>query len=130
MPKTIELAPSKIRFMHHHICPRFKNQNSVEDTVNKIAKGKLNVSDLPMIRVVRRKGFYFSFDNRRLYVFRRLQHLGKLKKVKVQLAPLSQFQPYRLSTENNGKSIIFKVKYGETARQHALAESPPSSPET
>ena len=127
MVRILELAPSKIRFMHDRIKDRFSNGVTLYDTINSIESGSMNVYDLPKIRVVRRNGFYYAFDNRRLYVYRVLEHRGKLDKVKVKLAPLSKFKPSYFTTKNNGQSI--RLTRGVTLT-HSHATSPPSSPET
>ena len=126
MSREIELAPSQIRFMHRSINPKFSNGDSLDETIYKIDLGWMNVYDLPKIRVVKRNGFYYAFDNRRLYVYRVLQYRGKLDTVTVYLAPLSQFQPRRFNTSNNGESVVLK---SGTTLLHSHATSPPSSPE-
>ena len=126
MLREIELAPSQIRFMHRSINSKFSNGDSLDETINKIDLGLLNVYDLPKIRVVKRNGFYYAFDNRRLYVYRVLQYRGKLDTVRVYLAPSSKFQPRRFSTLNNGESVV--LKSGNTL-PHSHATSPPSLPE-
>ena len=126
MSREIELRPSKIRFMHDSINPNFRSGQSLEDTINRIQQGHMSVYDLPKIRVVRKDGFYYAFDNRRLYVYRVLEHRGRLNRIRVNLAPLSEYQPHRFSTLNNGESVI--LKYGETTLAHARATDP-ASPE-
>ena len=126
MSREIELRPSKIRFMHYSINPRFRNGRGLEDTIRRIQQGLMSVYELPTIRVVRKDGFYYAFDNRRLYVYRVLEYRGRLNRIRVKLAPLSQFQPHRFSTLNNGESVI--LKYGETTLPHARATDP-ASPE-
>ena len=126
MSREIELRPSKIRFMHDRINPNFRSGQSLEDTINRIQQGHMSVYDLPKIRVVRKDGFYYAFDNRRLYVYRVLEHRGRLNRIRVKLAPLSEYQPHRFSTVNNGESVI--LKYGETTLPHARATDP-ASPE-
>ena len=124
---VMKLAPSKIRFMHDRITSKFSNRATLNDTINRIESGSMNVYDLPKIRVVRRNGFYYAFDNRRLYVYRVLEHRGMLDKVKVKLAPLSKFKRSYFTTKNNGQSI--RLTRGVTLT-HSHATSPPSSPET
>ena len=106
MVYSIELAPSDIRFMHDRINNKFSNGKSVNDTINKIEDGLMRVDDLPRIRVVCKDGYYYSFDNRRLYVYRVLHYRGLLDKVRVHLASIEQFQPKRFTTKNNGKTVI------------------------
>ena len=126
MTRQIELAPSKIRFMHDRINSRFKNGVLLSTTIQEIEQGTMSVYSLPKIRVVRRNGYYYAFDNRRLYVYRVLQYRGLLDKVKVNLAPLRKFQPERFTTRNNGRSV--RLQSGLTL-PHSEADSPPSSPE-
>ena len=127
MTRIIELAPSKIRFMQNRINSQFKNGDSVNETILKIENSLMDIYDLPKIRVVRKDGFYYAFDNRRLYVYRVLHFRGLLEKIKVKLAPLRDFQQDRFTTENNGESI--ELARGITL-PHSNATSPPSSPET
>ena len=60
MSNQMELRPSKIRFMHHSINPKFRNGKSVEDTIRRIQQGLMSVNELPTIRVVRKDGFYYA----------------------------------------------------------------------
>ena len=101
----LELSPAEIRFMHDRINNKFQNGNSVNDTIEKIASGEWSIGCLPRIRVVKMHNRYYAFDNRRLYVYRVLHYRGLLQTVKVQLAPIHQFQPQKFSTKNDGKSI-------------------------
>ena len=127
MTEIIELAPSKIRFMQNTINNQFTEGDSVNETISKIENGVMDIYDLPKIRVVRKDGFYYAFDNRRLYVYRVLHFRGLLEKVQVKLAPLRDFMQDRFTTENNGESI--ELVRGITL-PHSDATSPPSSPET
>ena len=120
----LELAPSKIRFMHKQINSNFKNCKSVNQTVYNIENGSMSVDDLPMIRVVRRNGRYYAFDNRRLYVYRVLEKRGCVRTVTVVKASPSKFQPRRFNTLNNGISVTVR---GDVTLAHAVAISPPSS---
>ena len=107
MVQIIDLSPSDIRFMHDRINSKFSNGISLHETIDDIENGLMKVDDLPRIRVVCKDGYYYSFDNRRLYVYRVLHYRGRLNKVTVKLAPNSQFQPERFTTKNNGKSVTF-----------------------
>ena len=117
---VIELSPSDIRFMQDSISRRFRNGNSVNGTIRKIFKGEWSVHCLPQIRVVNLNGCYFSFDNRRLYVYKVLQHHGFLETVQVNVAPISQFQRRKLTTRNAGMSVT--VRMGDTLK-HSDYES-------
>ena len=125
MLPLIDLSPCDIRFMHHRINNQFSNGNSVNETIERIARGEMSVGRLPKIRVVKINNSYYAFDNRRLYVYRVLHYRGLLNEIKVYLAPLSQFQPKRFSTKNNGLSIIVR---GDTTLKHSLAGDQSISP--
>ena len=134
--REIELCPTEIRFMHENIYERFGRRRSrgdyVNDVIEKISDGRMNVYTLPKIRVVRlehRNNYYFAFDNRRLYVYRVLHHRGKLDTVKVKLASPDLFRSRRFNTLNNGKSVTLKSDFAiPTTLSHSHAVSPPPSP--
>ena len=104
----LELAPSNIRFMHDCISKRFSDGRSVNGTINDITCGYMSVHDIPRIRVVCKDGNYYSFDNRRLYVYRVLHCRGLLNTVTVKLASMKLFQPQKFTTKNNGQTVVVK----------------------
>ena len=87
----INLSPAEIRFMQDSICQRFRNGRSVNDTIEQISDGYMRVDDLPKIHVLIKNGYYYSFDNRRLYVYRVLHRRGLLKNVIMNCVPSSFF---------------------------------------
>ena len=104
----IQLSPIEIRFMHDCINDKFRNGNSVNLTIQNIIAGKMQVEQLPTIRVVNIYSSYYAFDNRRLYVYRVLHYYGRLSKIVVKLAPATQFQPRKFTTKNNGNSVVLR----------------------
>ena len=110
--EELEISPRDLRFMSDSISCRFRNGNSVNETVDQIETGKSAVYDLPKIRVVQLNNEYYSFDNRRLYVYRCLNCRGLLDRIKVKLAPISQYDKTRHTTMNGGKCV--KVRRGVT----------------
>ena len=114
----IDLSPGDIRFMHNTINSKFCNGRSVNGTIYDIENGTMDVYDLPLIRVVFKDGYYFAFDNRRLYVYRVLHYRGYLDTVTVKLASIKQFRPKSFTTENNGKSVI--VSRGNTLKHSSI----------
>jgi len=94
--------------MQDSINDKFRNGNSVNRTIKEIVAGNLRVERLPTIKVVNMSNSYYSFDNRRLYVYRVLHYRGLLDKIVVILAPMSQFQRRKFTTRNNGRSIVLR----------------------
>ena len=116
---SIALSPCEIRFMHHSINENFGDGRSINATIERITRGEMTVNAIPKIRVVKMNKSYFTFDNRRLYVYRVLHHRGLLDKINVLVAPKSDFQIKRFSTRNYGKSISLK---SGTTLPHSVAK--------
>ena len=98
--------------MHDQINSNFSSGQSVNATIEDIISGRLSVHALPTIRVAKRKGRYYAFDNRRLYVYRVLEHRGHLTQITVKEAPSSQFKKSRYSSKNKGVSV--EIRRGST----------------
>jgi hypothetical protein len=79
--------PAQIRFQHSRIRPFFSGcGRSVEGTLEEIRNGTTQVSDLPPIQVLvgphddeTDATWYFSLNNRRLWVLKRLREEGLLE---------------------------------------------------
>ncbi|XP_021362102.1 uncharacterized protein LOC110455953 [Mizuhopecten yessoensis] len=109
------LRPSEIRFSQDSINNIF-DKNSLHayrrigETLDALLKGQCNISDIPTIKVVNRNGVWFTVDNRRLWVFRKLEELGKCTDIPVR-------QDYnipsrKLTTVNEGRSITVRRDAG------------------
>eukprot|EP00928_Gymnodinium_smaydae_P031293 TRINITY_DN23007_c0_g1_i1.p1 TRINITY_DN23007_c0_g1~~TRINITY_DN23007_c0_g1_i1.p1 ORF type:complete len:214 (-),score=16.86 TRINITY_DN23007_c0_g1_i1:267-908(-) len=83
---TIDVDPARVRFQHSKIRPVFSGcGRSVEGTLEDIRQGKLKPSDLPPIQVIvgptegtGDEPWYFSLNNRRLWVLKRCRDEGLL----------------------------------------------------
>ena len=92
------------RFTHARIRPFFTGcGKAITATLNDIIEGRLSVEDLPMITVLENNGFYFSLNNRRLYVLKALREGGYLESknnlVKVRLKVPLQREIERYNVE-------------------------------
>mmetsp|Transcript_61905 Transcript_61905/g.126238 ORF Transcript_61905/g.126238 Transcript_61905/m.126238 type:complete len:253 (-) Transcript_61905:69-827(-) len=84
----ILVDPSRCRFQHSRIRANFSGcGRSVYETLDGIKEGKTKVSDLPPIQVLVGNSennndgpWYFSLNNRRLWVLKRLRDEGYLEK--------------------------------------------------
>ena len=83
----ILVDPSRIRFQYSRIRPYFSGcGRSVTSTLDSIRNGQLNPNDLPPIQVMigpvdevdGKSPWYFSLNNRRLWVFKRCAEEGLL----------------------------------------------------
>jgi hypothetical protein len=104
---TVEIDPDLIYFTHSRVRPFFTGCNKrIEQTFEEIVNGETKVSDLPLITVIYNEDSYFSLNNRRLFLFKKLKSEGKLPggKIMAQLKmPLerekSRYIPSRCSLQ-------------------------------
>ena len=82
----VEIDPNDVYFTHARIRPFFTGcGRRVEDTLLDITEGRLTIMALPVITVIANGGAYFSLNNRRLYVFKKLREQGVLTAIKARL---------------------------------------------
>lgn len=110
----IMVDPARCRFQHSKIRPYFSGcGRSVQETLEDIKEGKTNVSDLPPIQVLVGEEsmdddlgpWYFSLNNRRLWVLKRLREEGHLEQYGNKIAvrvrrPKSQQEKERYTLAN------------------------------
>ncbi|XP_056015979.1 uncharacterized protein LOC130053218 isoform X2 [Ostrea edulis] len=82
------LAPSDIYFSQDSISNRFgvstRHYNkSIGETLDDILRGQCSINDIPTISVVSKRNVWVTADNRRLWIFKKLQTLGKCEKITV-----------------------------------------------
>lgn len=87
----VSLSPSEIFFSQDSILNHFGNYTPhgnklIGETLDDILLGKCKVTDLPTIKVVEKRGLWVTADNRRLWVFKKLQILGECDKIVVEHA--------------------------------------------
>lgn len=89
--------PVHIRFMHSKIRPVFSDGKSVQQTLDDILAGKVKVEDLPQIVIIQQdENLYYSMNNRRLWVLKKLREKGALKDNKVLVRVRPQPETRRL----------------------------------
>ncbi|XP_069124895.1 uncharacterized protein [Argopecten irradians] len=111
----MKLKPSEIRFCQDSINFVFDKKSShsgkrIGETLDALLRGQCTVSQIPTITVVQRNGVWYTADNRRLWVFRKLEELGKCTTIPV-------YQGYsipskKFTTTNNGISVTVRGKAG------------------
>ncbi len=75
----IDIDPQSVMFTHSRIRPFFTGcGRRIEDTLLDITEHRISVEDLPLITVIENDGHYFSLNNRRLYVLKKLRTDGLL----------------------------------------------------
>jgi hypothetical protein len=82
---TANVDPQMVRFAHSKIKPVFSCGRTIEDTLTQILSGTLKICDIPQITLIEgpldkktNQQWFFSLNNRRLYLFKRLRELGHI----------------------------------------------------
>ncbi|CAB9508540.1 expressed unknown protein [Seminavis robusta] len=109
----IWVDPARVRFQHSRIRPYFSGcGRSVHETLESIRQGEILAADLPPIQVIvgpndttDNDPWYFSLNNRRLWVLKRCREEGLLEsnnhQVQVRVrSPKSTAEAERYSVEN------------------------------
>ena len=102
------MKPSEIYFSQDSISNVFGNYCRhrgihIGTTLDRLCEGHMTVSDIPVIGVMEKGGRWYSGDNRRLWIFRELERLGKCTDIFVDVInyiPLKKF-----TTHNRGESV-------------------------
>lgn len=82
------LAPSEIYYSQDSISTRFGKSTEhagvlIGETLDDILSGTISIYDIDTIEVVYRDGDYISADNRRLWIFKKLEKFGECKEIPV-----------------------------------------------
>ena len=75
----------------------------IGETLDDICEGRCSIHDIPTVRVMKRGGKWVTADNRRLWVFRELERLGKCDEIPV--CETYYIAPEKLNSENGGVSV-------------------------
>ncbi|WAQ94291.1 hypothetical protein MAR_006762 [Mya arenaria] len=100
---SLNLRPSEIHFSQDTIFNRFRNTQNIGNVLDNIFERRLQVDDLPRITVARHDGRWFSADNRRLWIFKKLQKLGRCSSIEV--IEISEIPSNKMTTKNEGISV-------------------------
>lgn len=95
--------PSEIRFSQDTIKSHWKNfSGTIGETLDQLLTGEVKLDKIPNIKVKERNGNIYSADNRRLWVFQKLEKLGKCDTIAVKFGYI---QPRKFTTKNLGTSV-------------------------
>jgi hypothetical protein len=83
---NLSLKPSGILYSQSSIANKFTNGLQIGEVLDDIMEDKLPISKLPTIEVKCIDGSYVSSDNRRLWILKQLERLGRVNEVSVKIA--------------------------------------------
>ena len=102
---TKRIKPSEIRYSQNNIYCNSGPQR-IGITLDELCKGKMQISDLPKITVCEKDGKWYTADNRRLWMFKHMQRLGKLYDIEVYEGSFdSNIRSIKFTTTNDGESV-------------------------
>ena len=104
------LRPAEIHYSQRSIKNRFvrtcaHSTVTIGQTLDELCDGKIQLSDFRTIRVTRRENWWISCDNRRLWVLKNLELLGKCQTVKVRKIPVTRIPSHTFTSKNGGTSV-------------------------
>ena len=81
----LSLKPSEIMYSQSSIANKFTNgdHGQIGEVLDDIMEDKVLISRLPKIEVMCIDGSYVSCDNRRLWILKQLERLGRVNEVNV-----------------------------------------------
>ena len=117
----LRLKPSEIMFSQATINNVFDRKsrhrhNLVGETLDDICEGRCLINNLPTISVMKRDGKWVTSDNRRLWVFRELERLGKCDSITVN--ETRHIDSRKLNSSNGGVSVGFHRGRSPGGRWH------------
>ena len=72
--KIVEIKPSQVGFSHSSCSAHFQDGRTVLSTLTEILAGKVSPSNIEELRIYWHQGMYYTLGNRRLCVYRLLEH--------------------------------------------------------
>lgn len=97
------LYPSEIHYCQDSISNTFRDGNFLGETLDELCDGRLNICDIPTISVYDDDGRWITADNRRLWVFKMLERLGKCGQIPV--IEINNIPSDKLTSTNGGVSV-------------------------
>lgn len=103
MFSTCRKKPSEIRFSQDSIAYHWKGHTiRIGVTLDQLLENEITPDNIPTITVSIRHGLLYTSDNRRLWVFKKLEEFGKCESINVKYGYIN---PKKFTTINYGTSI-------------------------
>lgn len=99
------MKPSEIYFSQDSIKNTFEYGQSIHDTLKMCQEDPMAIHQIPTMRVCMKNGKWFTLDNRRLWIFRRLEEGGHITDVDVNVVSSDRLSARKFTTTNGGVSV-------------------------
>ncbi|KAH3867151.1 hypothetical protein DPMN_030276 [Dreissena polymorpha] len=97
------LRPSDIGYCQCSVSNKFKDGSFIGVVLDDIVAERCFAGSIKQIEVARVNGKWYSNDNRRLWVFKQLEHLGRLDVIRVKV--VGNIPACKFTTNNDGTSV-------------------------
>ena len=102
------MKPSNIYYSQDSIKDKFDNGYTIYGTYNACVKHTFVIDKIPTIRVCQIGGKFYTLDNRRLWVFRKLEANGYITNIPVRTVSRSQLPDRKFTTTNGGTDVTVR----------------------
>jgi hypothetical protein len=110
-----DVDPRRIRFAHARIKPMFSGcGRTLDQTLMELREGTTSIASIPKITIMvgpvdeeTGEPWFFSLNNRRLYVFKQLCEEGCLEAVPVRIRDMKPHEQERYTVDNCGLNAKF-----------------------
>ena len=104
------LHPGVIRYMADSVSHIFKTGQKLTELFEALLFERIDIRELEPITVMFRWGAYWAINgNHRLYIYKKLEQIGRITEIKVYVKPLSKEMFDRLfTTHNNGTFVCIR----------------------
>lgn len=107
------MKPSEIYFSQDSIKNTFEYGQSIHDTLKMCQEDPMAIHQIPTMRVCMKNGKWFTLDNRRLWIFRRLEEGGHITDVDVNVVSSDRLSARKFTTTNGGVSVRIRQPRGD-----------------
>lgn len=114
------MKPSQIYYSQNSINEKFDNGYTIYATLNACKNHPFVIYEIPPIRVCKKDGKWYTLDNRRLWVFKRLEERGHVDSVRIKQVSPSLLTAQKFTTTNEGK--VWKFETGPIGFFNQLPE--------
>lgn len=102
------MKPSEIYYSQDSIRDKFDKKYTIQATYNVLVRQPGVMQRIPRIRVCLKDGKWFTLNNRRLWVFRKLEENGYIRDINVIHVGRDKLQDSKFTTTNGGKDVIVR----------------------
>lgn len=102
--------PENIRFCQDFIRPKFRCGRLLTHTYFELKKGELDIWDIPPISIFKMDDNWYTSDNRRLWVFKRMVKDNPKYRIPVKVIEKYQVNSSKITTKSRGKYVRMRKK--------------------